>query len=103
MTSKQRSFISAVKTEFGNISSITRAQVVQLSEKYPDISKYPPKWLKSNTISKGTYAIDVDVDAESEVVDVDVVEFFCGGHAAFLIALRNLLWKQFFEMQPISW
>lgn len=63
MTSKQRSFISAVKTEFGNVSSITRAQVVQLSEKYPDISKYPPKWLKSNTISKGTYAIDVDVDA----------------------------------------
>jgi len=57
MTNKQRSFLSAVKTEFGDIPSITRAQIVELSEKYPDISKYPPKWLKAQTVAKGEYAV----------------------------------------------
>ena len=58
MTNKQQEFLMAVKAEFGDIPTITRSQVVELSEKYEDISKYPPKWLKANTVAKGEYAVD---------------------------------------------
>ena len=66
MTNKQQEFLSTVKTEYGDISTITRSQVVELSKKYPNISKYPPKWLKANTVAKGEYALDVaDVPANA--------------------------------------
>ena len=53
-----QTFLSAVKAEYGDIETITRSQVLELSEKYPDISKFPPKWLKANTVAKAEYAID---------------------------------------------
>ena len=63
MTNKQQEFLSAVKAEFGDIPTITRSQVVELSKKYEDISKYPPKWLKANTVAKSEYALDTsDID-----------------------------------------
>ena len=66
MTNKQQEFLSTVKTEYGDISTITRSQVLELSKKYPNISKYPPKWLKANTVAKGEYALDVaDVPANA--------------------------------------
>ena len=58
MTKKMQTFLSAVKAEYGDIETITRSQVLELSEKYEDISKYPPKWLKANTVAKGEYAVD---------------------------------------------
>ena len=58
MTKKMQTFLSAVKAEYGDIPTITRSQVVELSEKYEDISKFPPKWLKANTVAKSEYALD---------------------------------------------
>tara|TARA_Y100001963_G_scaffold82499_1_gene114376 strand:- start:118 stop:1266 length:1149 start_codon:yes stop_codon:yes gene_type:complete len=74
MTKKQQDFLSAVKTEFGNVSSITRKQIVVLSEKYPEISKYPPKWLKANTIAPSTYSIDITSEKPSQEVPVEIPE-----------------------------
>ena len=59
MTSKQQEFLSTVKTEYGDILTITRSQVIELSVKYPNISKYPPKWLKANLVAKGEYSLNV--------------------------------------------
>ncbi len=72
MTKKMQAFLSAVKAEYGDIETITRSQVLELSTKYPDISKFPPKWLKANTVAKAEYAldttqIDVSVDIPAPV------------------------------------
>ena len=42
----------------------------ELSAKYPDISKFPPKWLKANTVAKAEYALDttqIDVSVDIPV------------------------------------
>jgi MoxR-like ATPase len=70
MTKKMQAFLSAVKAEYGDIETITRSQVLELSAKYPDISKFPPKWLKANTVAKAEYALDttqIDVSVKSPV------------------------------------
>ena len=70
MTKKMQTFLSAVKAEYGDIETITRSQVLELSEKYPDISKFPPKWLKANTVAKAEYALDttqIDVSVDIPV------------------------------------
>ena len=70
MTKKMQAFLSAVKAEYGDIETITRSQVLELSAKYPDISKFPPTWLKANTVAKAEYALDttqIDVSVKSPV------------------------------------
>ncbi len=70
MTKKMQAFLSAVKAEYGDIETITRSQVLELSAKYPEISKFPPKWLKANTVAKAEYALDttqIDVSVKSPV------------------------------------
>ena len=59
MTKKQQDFLSAVKTHFGDITTINRAQLLELSQVNASISKYPPKWLKANLVARGEYALDV--------------------------------------------
>ena len=59
MTKKQQDFLSAVKTHFGDITTINRAQLLELSQVNTSISKYPPKWLKANLVARGEYALDV--------------------------------------------
>ena len=65
MTKKMQEFLSAVKAEYGDIETITRLLVLELSKKYPDISQYPPKWLKANTVAKAEYALDTTQIADS--------------------------------------
>ena len=81
MTKKMQEFLSAVKAEYGDIETITRLQVLELSKKYPDISQYPPKWLKANTVAKAEYALDTTQIADSVETPVLVTKPEISGSA----------------------
>ena len=81
MTKKMQEFLSAVKAEYGDIETITRSQVLELSKKYPDISQYPPKWLKANTVAKAEYALDTTQIADSVETPVLVTKPEISGSA----------------------
>ena len=81
MTKKMQAFLSAVKTEYGDIETITRSQVLELSKKYPNISQYPPKWLKANTVAKSQYALDTTQIADSVETPVEVTKPEISGSA----------------------
>ena len=81
MTKKMQAFLSAVKTEYGDIETITRSQVLELSKKYPNISQYPPKWLKANTVAKSQYALDTTQIDNSVETPVEVTKPEISGSA----------------------
>ena len=76
-----QAFLSAVKAEYGDIETITRSQVLELSKKYPNISQYPPKWLKANTVAKSQYALDTTQIADSVETPVEVTKPEISGSA----------------------